>query len=63
LTPRETEVLGLVARGLGNKQVAQELGISEKTVKGHLGNIFQKLGVASRTQAAMIAVRRGITSS
>jgi DNA-binding NarL/FixJ family response regulator len=62
LSPRETEVLRLVVDGRGNKQIATELGISEKTVKGHMGNIFQKLGVTSRTQAAMIAIRRGIVS-
>ena len=61
LTPREAEVLRLVARGLGNKQVARELGITEKTVKGHMGNIFQKLGVSSRTQAALVAMEQGLT--
>jgi DNA-binding NarL/FixJ family response regulator len=53
-------VLRLVARGLPNKRIARELAISEKTVKGHLTNIFQRLGVDDRTQAALWAQRRGI---
>lgn len=58
LTPREREVLGLVARGFANKRIALELGLSEKTVKTHVGRILQKLGVADRTQAAVYAVRQ-----
>ena len=61
LTERETEVLRLVAQGHSNKEIAQSLVISEKTVKSHVGNILSKLGAASRTQAALIAVRSGIT--
>ncbi|GAI76060.1 unnamed protein product [marine sediment metagenome] len=61
LTRRETEVLELAAR-MGNHEVAAHLGISERTVKGHLTNIFQKLNVASRTQAVLAALRRGLIS-
>ena len=57
LTPREREVLILVGQGMLNKQVARELGISEKTVKAHLGRIFNRLGVTDRTQAAVWAQR------
>ena len=60
LSPRETEVLVLLAGGLINKQIAQRLGISEKTVKAHLVNVFQRIGVADRTQAALWAERRGL---
>jgi len=59
LTPREREVLSLVVAGLANKQIARRLGISEKTVKGHLTNLFQRIGVADRTQAALWAERTG----
>jgi DNA-binding NarL/FixJ family response regulator len=55
LTDREREVLGLVARGLPNKLIARELGISEKTVKAHLTTVFQRIGVTDRVQAAMWA--------
>lgn len=55
LTPRETEILALVAEGLANKQIALRLRISEKTVKAHLTTIFQRLGVTSRTEAAIWA--------
>jgi DNA-binding NarL/FixJ family response regulator len=58
LTPREHEVLDLVRSGLANKQIARELGISEKTVKAHLTRIFQELGVNDRTQAALWAQRQ-----
>ena len=58
LTQRETEVLELAAR-MGNREVAAHLGITERTVKGHLTNIFQKLNVASRTEAVLDALRRG----
>ena len=60
LSTRELQVLALVAAGLGNKQIAGRLAITEKTVKGHLTNIFQKLHVNSRTQAALHAVRAGL---
>lgn len=60
LSGREREVLILVAEGSANKQIARRLGISEKTVKGHLTNIFQALGVGDRTQAALWAERHGL---
>src|ERR687890_142548 len=62
LTEREAEVLRLVARGWANKQIAQELFVGEKTVKAHVSNILTKLGVQSRTQAALYAVRIGLVS-
>jgi NarL family two-component system response regulator LiaR len=60
LTPREREVLALVAAGRANKAIAFELGVAEKTVKTHVGNILGKLGLSDRTQAALYAVREGI---
>jgi NarL family two-component system response regulator LiaR len=57
LTPREREVVGLIARGLSNKRIALELGISEKTVKAHVSSILAKLGLTDRTQVALHAVR------
>lgn len=60
LTEREITVLRLVADGQTNKEVANTLELSEKTVKNHLGNIFHKLHVYDRTQAAVLAIRRGI---
>jgi DNA-binding NarL/FixJ family response regulator len=60
LTAREKEVLALVIAGNANKQIARKLGISEKTVKGHLTNLFQRIGVSDRTQAALWAERTGI---
>jgi DNA-binding NarL/FixJ family response regulator len=60
LSARETEVLRLVARGLPNKRIARELQISEKTVKAHLTQVFQRIGVTDRTQAALWARERGI---
>jgi NarL family two-component system response regulator LiaR len=59
LTAREREVLALMVRGLPNKLIARELGIAEKTVKAHVSSILAKLGVSDRTQAALLAVRRG----
>lgn len=56
LTPREREVLQLVAQGLPNRLIARTLGIAEKTVKNHLYAIFAKLDVSDRTQAALFAV-------
>jgi DNA-binding NarL/FixJ family response regulator len=61
LSPRETDVLRLVARGLPNKRIARELEISEKTVKAHLTHVFQQIDVTDRTQAALWAQRNGIT--
>jgi DNA-binding NarL/FixJ family response regulator len=62
LTGRETEVLTLLARGRANKQIAAALYVSEKTVKAHVSSILMKLGVQSRTQAALHAVRTGVVS-
>ncbi len=58
LTPREEEVLRMVTEGFANKAIARRLGITERTVKSHLTHIFQRLGVADRTQAALWATRR-----
>jgi DNA-binding NarL/FixJ family response regulator len=60
LTDREREVLVLVARGLSNQQIADSLVISERTARTHVSNILSKLEVASRTQAALVAIREGI---
>ncbi len=60
LTRREREVLELIAGGRSNKRIALELGIAEKTVKTHVGHLLAKLGVADRTQAALLAVRDGL---
>jgi DNA-binding NarL/FixJ family response regulator len=60
LTERETDVLRLLAMGRANKEIARELDIGEKTVKTHVSNILGKLGVQSRTQAALHAVRTGL---
>jgi NarL family two-component system response regulator LiaR len=62
LTDREVEVLRLLARGKANKQIASSLYVSEKTVKAHVSSILMKLGVQSRTQAALYAVRAGLVS-
>ena len=61
LTEREREVLGLVARGLSNKAIAGELSITERTARTHVSNILGKLGLSSRTQAALYAVEHGLT--
>lgn len=59
LTPRETDVLRATARGLSNKEIARELDLAEVTIKLHLSAIFRKMGVRSRTEAAMMAVKIG----
>lgn len=58
LTQRELEVLGLIARGMSNREIAGDLTLAEKTVKTHVSNILQKLHLADRTQAALYAVRK-----
>jgi NarL family two-component system response regulator LiaR len=63
LTPRELDVLRLLARGLANKLIARELGIAERTVKTHVSSILAKLGVTDRTQAALYAVREHLADS
>jgi two-component system NarL family response regulator len=60
LTPRELAALRLMADGKSNKEIASELGISDRTVKTHLGHLFEKLGVTSRTEAVKVATRRGL---
>ena len=60
LTEREIEVLKLIAGGRSNKEIARDLTLSEKTVKTHVSNILGKLGLADRTQAALLAVREGL---
>lgn len=60
LTPRENEVLQMLASGLGNKEIAVKLAISEHTVKFHVASILGKLGAASRTEAVSIGIRRGL---
>ena len=62
LTNREREVLSLIAQGRANKRIALELGISEKTVKAHVGHVLAKLGVSDRTQAAVLAVQHGLVT-
>lgn len=60
LTPRESEVLQMLASGLGNKEIASKLAISEHTVKFHVASILGKLGAATRTEAVSIGIRRGL---
>ncbi len=60
LTDREMEVLKLIANGLNNSRIAEQLVISENTVKGHISNILSKLHLADRTQAAVYAWQQGI---
>ncbi|HEX8030447.1 MAG TPA: response regulator transcription factor [Vicinamibacterales bacterium] len=60
LTPRELTALRLMADGKSNKEIANELGISDRTVKTHLGHLFEKLNVTSRTEAIKVASRRGL---
>ena len=61
LSEREREVLAMVAEGLPNKVIAQQLAISEKTVKAHLTSVYRQIGVSDRTQAALWAQREGVT--
>ena len=60
LTPREREVLRLIASGRSNKEIAAQLGISERTVKNHLNDVFTKLSASDRTHAVVTAVRLGL---
>ncbi|HXY25799.1 MAG TPA: response regulator transcription factor [Candidatus Acidoferrum sp.] len=60
LTPRENEVLQMLASGLGNKEIAAKLAISDHTVKFHVASILSKLGAATRTEAVSIGIRRGL---
>jgi NarL family two-component system response regulator LiaR len=62
LTEREMKVISLVSRGLTNQEIADTLVISERTVRTHVGNILSKLHLANRTQAALYALRKGLTS-
>jgi len=62
LTPREMDVLEQIVAGMSNKQIADELGVSEATVKTHINSLLGKLGVTDRTQAATAAIRRGIVT-
>jgi DNA-binding NarL/FixJ family response regulator len=62
LTARELEVLNVAAKGISNKDIALKLGLSVRTVKAYLADIFLKLNVASRTEAVIIGLRRGIIS-
>lgn len=61
LTPREVEVLRLIGRGLDNTAIAQELVLTKRTVQNHISNIYGKLGVSSRAEAVLFAVRHGLT--
>jgi NarL family two-component system response regulator YdfI len=60
LTPREVEVLRLLAEGLGNKEISSRLGVSEHTAKFHISSILAKLGAASRTEAVTMGIRMGL---
>ena len=63
LTPRELMVLGLIARGLSNQEIADQISVSEPTVRAHVSRILGKLHLASRTQAALYAVREGLADT
>jgi NarL family two-component system response regulator LiaR len=63
LTEREGEILRLMARGYANKQIARGLTIAEKTVKTHVSSILAKLGLQTRTQAALYAIRTGLVTA
>jgi DNA-binding NarL/FixJ family response regulator len=60
LTARQVEILKLMASGMANKQIAYKLHIGEKTVRNHVSNLYEKLGIADRAQAALYAVRKGL---
>ena len=60
LTAREVQILQLLANGMPNKQIAHRLGISEKTVRNHVSNIYQKLGIYDRAHAVIYAIRKGL---
>jgi DNA-binding NarL/FixJ family response regulator len=60
LTRREVEILKLIAAGAGNKQITQKLSISEKTVRNHISNMYEKLGLSDRTQMVLYAARKGL---
>jgi DNA-binding NarL/FixJ family response regulator len=62
ISEREAEVMRLVAQGKGNKEIGRELSIAQSTVKSHIGNLLDKLGLASRTQVAMYAARTGLVA-
>jgi NarL family two-component system response regulator LiaR len=62
LTAREVEVLRLVARGMTNQEITEELVISQRTVANHVGSILSKLYLANRTQAALYALREGLAT-
>jgi DNA-binding NarL/FixJ family response regulator len=63
LTEREVDVLKALARGLSNQAISKEFWVTEQTVKFHLSNIYRKLGVANRTEAARFAYENGLTES
>ena len=63
LTPRERQVAALVAQGKSNREIAEELVLSERTVENHVGNILSKLGFGSRAQIAAWAVEKGLGQS
>jgi len=62
LTPKETEILGLMAQGYLNKQIADTLDVSEQTIKNHVTSILRKLNVNARTQAVIVAIKKGLVS-
>lgn len=63
LTPREVEILKLLASGIANKQIARRLQISDKTVRNHISNMYEKLHIYDRAQAALYAVRKGLVEA
>jgi DNA-binding NarL/FixJ family response regulator len=62
LTPRQRDILGYIAQGRSNKQIAFALGIRERTVKFHVAALFERLGTQSRTEALVVALRSGVIS-